>query len=162
MTERRIVERATVALIVDDLRVGGAQRQLVELAKGLDKSRFRALVVTLHAGQPLERELIHREGVELVCLHRGGKYDFAVTLPLVQLLRRRQVQVVMPFLTPATFFGLTAAAPAGGGVAAGGAVPDRGRRATAQGAGGASGAAGARGGGGVRGATRGRGAADRR
>src|SRR3972149_1488957 len=109
MTERRIVERATVALIVDDLRVGGAQRQLVELAKGLDKSRFRALVVTLHAGQPLERELIHREGVELVCLHRGGKYDFAVTLPLVQLLRRRQVQVVMPCLTPATFFGLTAA-----------------------------------------------------
>lgn len=103
-----MIERATVALIVDDLRVGGAQRQLVELAKGLDKSRFRALVVTLHAGQPLERELIHQAGVELVCLHRGGKYDFAVTLPLVQLLRRRRVHVVMPFLTPATFFGLTA------------------------------------------------------
>jgi glycosyltransferase involved in cell wall biosynthesis len=110
MRKRRTIERATVALLVDDLRVGGAQRQLVELAKGLDKSRFRALVVTLHAGGPLERELIHQEGVELVCLHRGGKYDFAVMLPLAQLLRRRRVQVVMPFLTPATFFALAAAA----------------------------------------------------
>jgi glycosyltransferase involved in cell wall biosynthesis len=109
MSEKKRIERANVLLMVDDLRVGGAQRQLVELAKGLDKTRFRALVVTLHAGGPLERELIHQEGVQLICLHRGGKYDFAVMLPLLQLLLKRRVQVAMPFLTPATFFALTAA-----------------------------------------------------
>lgn len=113
MSEKRRIERANVLLMVDDLRVGGAQRQLVELSKGLDKSRFRSLVVTLHAGQPLERELIHQQGVELVCLHRRGKYDFAVVVPLLQLMRRRRVHVAMPFLTPATFFALTAATLAG-------------------------------------------------
>ena len=99
----------TVALLVNDLRMGGAERQLVELAKGLDKTRFRVRVVTLYAGQPLEEELRDRDGVTLVSLGRGGKYDFRTVFRLASLLRRERVDVIQPFLTPATFFGLTAA-----------------------------------------------------
>ncbi len=103
------VERATVLLLIDDLCPGGAERQLVELARGLDKKRFRALVVTLYPGQPLERELVGQDGVRLLTLDRRGKLDFTILLPLLRLLRRKDVHVVQPFLSPATFFGLAAA-----------------------------------------------------
>jgi glycosyltransferase involved in cell wall biosynthesis len=101
--------KASVLLMTDDLRPGGAERQLVELAKGLDKERFRALVVTLYPGQPLETELEGQEGIRLLSLNRKGKFDFGILLPLVRLLRRENIHVIQPFLSPATFFGLSAA-----------------------------------------------------
>jgi len=109
VTPMASVDRANVLLMIDDLCLGGAERQLVELAKGLDKERFRVTVVTLYPGQPLERELEGQEGIRLFSLNRKGKFDFGILLPLVRLLRREKIHVIQPFLSPATFFGLTAA-----------------------------------------------------
>lgn len=49
-------ERLTVLFPITDLAMDGAQRQLLELVKGLDKDRFRPIVPTFHPGGPLERE----------------------------------------------------------------------------------------------------------
>lgn len=103
------MRRLTVMLLVNDLRIGGAERQLVELARGLDKTRFRVIVTTLYSGQPLEAELRHCPGVELRSVERRGKFDATALGRLVQLLRREQVDVIQPFLTPATAFGMAAA-----------------------------------------------------
>lgn len=102
-----------VMLLVNRLSVGGAERQLVELAKGLDRQRFYPIVATLYGGQPLERELASREDMRLVSLERRHKYDFTTPAKLVRLLRRERVHIIQPFLTPATFFGLTASMVAG-------------------------------------------------
>lgn len=100
----------TVLLLVNDLRIGGAERQLVELAKGLDKERYRVLVATLyHPGQALAKELEGQRGMQLLSLQRQGKYDLSPLPRLVDLLRREGVHIIQPFLTPATFFGLSAA-----------------------------------------------------
>ena len=56
MGEWEQMRRLTVMLLVNDLRIGGAERQLVELARGLDKERFRVIVSTLYSGQPFENE----------------------------------------------------------------------------------------------------------
>ncbi len=101
--------RLNVCLLVNDLRYGGAERQLVELARGLDKDRFNPLVVTLYPGEPLERELRRASGVDLVSLERRGKWDFGALRRLSRLLRSRDVHIIQPFLTPATAFGLSAA-----------------------------------------------------
>jgi glycosyltransferase involved in cell wall biosynthesis len=108
-----IRKKLNVCLLVNDLRYGGAERQLVELARGLDKDRFNPLVVTLYAGEPLERELRHASGVDLVSLERKGKWDFGALRRLARLLRSKDVHVIQPFLTPATAFGLSAAIMAG-------------------------------------------------
>lgn len=100
--------RLKVCLLVNDLRIGGAERQLIELARGLDRSRFDPLVVTLYSGGALEAEL-RAAGIEPRSLDRRHKLDFAPVVCLAPLLRREKVDVLQPFLTPATFFGLTAA-----------------------------------------------------
>lgn len=104
--------RLKVCLLINDLRIGGAERQLVELATGLDRSRFDPLVVTLYHGQGLETELL-RGGVRLLSLNRRGKYDFRPIFRLRSILRRERVDIIQPFLTPATFFGLSASLLAG-------------------------------------------------
>jgi glycosyltransferase involved in cell wall biosynthesis len=92
--------------LINYLGIGGAEQQLVELVRGLDKSRFKPIVVTLYPGGPLESELRAASSVELISLDKKGKFDFFIMLKVLRLLRRRDVDVIQPFLTPATLFGL--------------------------------------------------------
>jgi glycosyltransferase involved in cell wall biosynthesis len=102
------MRKLTVLLLVNDLRIGGAERQLVELARGLDKERFRVIVSTLYSGQPFESDLENVPGVELIPLDRRGKFDVTALFKLVGLLEREKVDIIQPFLTPATAFGMLA------------------------------------------------------
>ena len=101
-------ERLRVLFLANALGIGGAERQLVELARGLDRRRFEPVVTVLYPGGPLERELAEA-GVRLVSLDRRGRFDFTTVASLARLLRREGVHVIQPYLTPATFFGLSAA-----------------------------------------------------
>jgi glycosyltransferase involved in cell wall biosynthesis len=96
----------TVMFVINYLGIGGAEQQLVELARGLDKDRFKPVVVTLYPDGPLESELRVVPHVELGSLHKKGKFDFFILLKVLRLLRQKRVDIVQPFLTPATFFGL--------------------------------------------------------
>lgn len=107
------MRRLTVMLLVNDLRIGGAERQLIELARGLDKDRFRVIITTLYSGQPLDAEARTIPGVELISLERRGKFDAMALSRLIMLLKREKVDLIQPFLTPATAFGMTAAMIAG-------------------------------------------------
>ena len=97
-----------VMLLIDDLCMGGAERQVVELALALDKERYNVTVVTLYPGQSLEANLIDAQGVELLSLSRKDRFDFSILGKLVKILRERDIHVLQPYLTPAAFFGLIA------------------------------------------------------
>jgi glycosyltransferase involved in cell wall biosynthesis len=101
--------RIIVMFLVNALWVGGAEQQLLELVKGIDKNRFEPIVVSLYPGGTLEAEVKAISGVEFISLDRRGKYDFFILLKVLRLLRQRHVDVIQPFLTPATFFGLVPA-----------------------------------------------------
>ena len=107
--DKRYLTKANVMLLIDDLCMGGAERQVVELALALNKERYNVTVVTLYPGQPLEEELIDVPDVELLSLNRKGRFDFAILGRLLEILRSRDIHVLQPYLTPATFFGLIAA-----------------------------------------------------
>lgn len=96
----------TILYPVNELKIGGAEQQLLELVRGLDKHRFRPIVAPLYPGGPLEHEFRAVPGVEVVNLDRHGKYDLSPLYRIAALLQRRRVAVIQPFLSPATFFGL--------------------------------------------------------
>jgi glycosyltransferase involved in cell wall biosynthesis len=99
-------ERVTVLFTITDLPRDGAQRQLLELVRGLDKKRFRPVILTLRSGGSMEPEFKEVPYTQVISLERKGKYDFLYLFRVFRLLRRLKVDVVQPFLTPATFFGL--------------------------------------------------------
>jgi glycosyltransferase involved in cell wall biosynthesis len=99
-------DRITILFPTTDLARDGAQRQLLELVKGLDKARFRPVVATLHSGGPLELEFKDIPEVQVISLERKGKHDFLGLLKILGIVLRMKVDIVQPFLTPATLFGL--------------------------------------------------------
>lgn len=91
---------------INRLGVGGAEQQLLELVRGINKSSFRPIVVSLYPGGALEPEVKGIPDVELICLNRKGRYDFLILFSIFSLLRQKHVDIIQPFLTPASFFGL--------------------------------------------------------
>ncbi|MDQ1638988.1 MAG: hypothetical protein QOF62_2327 [Pyrinomonadaceae bacterium] len=87
-----------IALIIRSLDGGGAERQLVTLAKALDKKRFAATILTFYPGGVLEREL-EGSGVRLISLGKRGRWDLPVFLGrLAFQLRRLGPDVIYSYL----------------------------------------------------------------
>ena len=84
-----------VALVVGRLNVGGAEAELVRIARGLDRARFDPFVVTLQDSGPLADGLA---GVEVVSLGRKKKWRPGTYSALKRLLRERKPDVVQSFL----------------------------------------------------------------
>lgn len=63
-----------LAFLVRSLDYGGAQRQLITLAKALDQDRFDVTVISFYSGQPLEKELAN-SGVRFISLEKRGRWD---------------------------------------------------------------------------------------
>jgi glycosyltransferase involved in cell wall biosynthesis len=97
--------RPTVMLMTNFSGGGGAEQQLRALARGIDKQQFRVLVVTRFPG-PLDEETKQIPGVEFICLPRLGRFDFTQMFRLMMILSQRHVDVIQPFLSTATLFGL--------------------------------------------------------
>lgn len=73
-----------VLLLIRSLDVGGAERQVVDLAKGLQRRGHEVLVATFYQAGALAEEL-DGEGVRRIALGKRGRWD---VLPFLMRLRR--------------------------------------------------------------------------
>src|SRR5438128_5050560 len=88
----------TIALIIRSLDPGGAEKQLLALARALDKSRFETTIVSLYSGGILESELTD-SGVRLISLDKGGRWDLPRFLSrLFHELRKLRPDVIYSYL----------------------------------------------------------------
>jgi glycosyltransferase involved in cell wall biosynthesis len=83
--------------VIGGLGVGGAERQLLELAAGLDRARYRASVCSLDAGHEFA-EAFGRRGVPLLELQRHGSFDVRRLSRLRKLVAAERPDVVHAFL----------------------------------------------------------------
>ncbi|HVE38877.1 MAG TPA: glycosyltransferase [Planctomycetota bacterium] len=90
-----------VALVIGRLNIGGAEAELVRLARGLDRARFSPFVVTLQDAGPLARDL---GDVELVELGRRRKWSPGTYLALKRVLLERKPDIVQSFLFTENIF----------------------------------------------------------
>lgn len=82
-----ISPQSQVLFLIRSLHVGGAERQLVTLAKGLKKHGISVRVAVFYPGGALEKDLVGA-GISLVSLDKRGRWDiFPFFLRLVRLLR---------------------------------------------------------------------------
>lgn len=108
MTARR------VALVVGQLHVGGAERQLFELARHLDRSRHEPLVVCLSRVVDPYAGRLREAGVEVAVLPRRRSGDPFRVAALAVFLRRRRVDLAHSFLLAANAYTWAASRLAGG------------------------------------------------
>ena len=89
--------RTKVMLLAVGLGVGGTETHVLELASGLDRSKFDVTVCSLKSGGCLVEEL-RRRGIRVVCLDGAGKFDLRVLFRLWKLVREERPDVIQSFL----------------------------------------------------------------
>jgi len=109
--------------VIGTLDIGGAEGQLVQLLKGLDRTRFSATVCCLSAADgPYAEEVrrlgvvVHEIGFRGLRIFRYPRRVIAQLAHLVSLIRRERPDVVHGFLFWAYVLGTFAARAAGVGV----------------------------------------------
>lgn len=101
-----------VLLLIGELGYGGAERQLVELAKGLREAGWECLVCCLSGIAPLAAEL-RAASIEVVVFPRLLPVDVTRIPRLVWLIRRSRIRLIHSFLFTANAWGSLAAALTG-------------------------------------------------
>jgi sugar transferase (PEP-CTERM/EpsH1 system associated) len=83
----------TVAHVVQNLDVGGLERVVINLMRGVDPSRYRALLYTLGDGGALSSEL-ERDGYAVRRFAKAAGFDVSVLARMVRALRADEAVIV--------------------------------------------------------------------
>ncbi|MDM9381275.1 glycosyltransferase [Chlorogloeopsis sp. ULAP01] len=93
-----------IVFLIRDLNYGGAQRQLVTLAKSLNQQNFDVTILCFYPHCPLEKDLIN-SNVKLISLQKQGRWDLIRFFwRLVQYLKHIQPDVLHGYLTEPNLF----------------------------------------------------------
>ena len=91
--------RVTILFLPCNMRIGGAERQLVDLATGLDRTRYRPLVTCFRETGPFFDELI-AAGIPARFLNMRPYYDLRglkAVLTIAAILRRERVDILQTY-----------------------------------------------------------------
>jgi glycosyltransferase involved in cell wall biosynthesis len=109
-TDEFLLEAEVVRLLilVRSLHFGGAERQVVVLAKGLKAEGHRVSVVVLYPGGEFEGQL-HEAGVPIASLDKQGRYGLLrVGARLLKVVRSERPDIIYSVLTAANLLSLIA------------------------------------------------------
>jgi len=107
---QRVLRRPLrVAYVIDDVGIGGAQRQLLELARHLPAGECEATVIALSTVKQELAGSFRDAGVPLVLIPQSGKWSWRCLLTLYRTLTRIHPDVVHTWLFTADLYGRLAA-----------------------------------------------------
>ena len=84
--------RCRVLHLIETGNPGGAERMMLNLIDGLDPARFSSQVLLLKSGW-LEQQ-VRRQGTPLILMPLRGGFDWRFILKLIQIIRRRRIDVL--------------------------------------------------------------------
>jgi starch synthase (maltosyl-transferring) len=102
----------SIALVITDLDVGGAERAMVNLATRLDRRRWSPMIIALGAEGPLARQ-VRQAGLPCECLGADRRRPLQAVMRLARALRSCRPALVQSFLFHANVAARLAALPAG-------------------------------------------------
>ena len=97
-----------VLLLTTGFEVGGTERALFNLARGLDRDRFEVRAASLRGDGPVG-DMLHGAGVPVLPLAMRCKCDLGVIGRLARLLRDEKIDILHSFLFHANIVGRLAA-----------------------------------------------------
>lgn len=104
--------RRRLLIITDEMEVGGTQRQIVELARHIDRGLYDVSLVYFRNDSPYVEEL-RAAGVEVTCIPKRWKFDPLFLFRLARFVRRGDFDIMHAFSFGGEFWGWLANAIAG-------------------------------------------------
>ena len=103
-THNAYAHKRRVMHLIEDLEYGGAERQLITIAKGTDLKKYKVQVCCLSHAGAMAMEL-EETGVAVHVLCKRGKFDIKILLKLVKLLKSQKIDVLHTHVFTASFWG---------------------------------------------------------
>ena len=101
------LKQVKLVFLLRSLHRGGAERQLVELAKGLDKNAFDITVALFYDEGDFGKELNMIPGIKTLPLHKRGRWDLLrFGYRLIRLLQELKPDVLYALLPEPNIIGL--------------------------------------------------------
>ena len=86
--------KKNLLFVIPQLDVGGAETQLLNLVKGIDKSKFRIYVCNLSENQnKLEKEF-KKLDINMVEIYKKSKYDIGIVFRLKKFIKDNNIDIV--------------------------------------------------------------------
>ncbi len=101
-----------VMYVIWSLEVGGAERVVLQQAKGLNRRKFRSIVVCLNHSGRLAYEL-RDKGIEVIALEKRPGIDWRLPWRLAEIMRQYDIDIVHSHLWGASFWARLGAILAG-------------------------------------------------
>jgi glycosyltransferase involved in cell wall biosynthesis len=98
--------------VIATLDRAGAEKQLVDLCRNLDRSEFEPAICCLTRGGPFAADL-RRAGVSIHLLNKRGRWDLRVIWRAMRVIREFQPHIVHTWLPTANTLGRVASLAAG-------------------------------------------------
>ena len=95
--------KARLLLMIDDLRFGGAQRQIVELAKNLDRTWIEPTLAVYHPHREYAPEL-ESERIPIVFIPKKFKYSPWYLMRLTRYISRTKPDIIHSFMQTPNFW----------------------------------------------------------
>ena len=102
-----------ILFVIDSLRFGGAERQLVELIKGLDRTKFEIYLCCLVNDPGGYTNELHKLGIKIKYFSRAFMLDIKPIIQISQYIKEMKIELVHSFNCLGALFGVIAAKIAG-------------------------------------------------
>lgn len=100
--------KINVLYVIWSLGLGGAERVVISLAKGLDKTKFNPIICCLNEKGQFASEL-EQAGIKVIALHKKGPLDLSIIGKIRRVIRENKIDVVHTHLWGANLWGRIAA-----------------------------------------------------
>jgi len=101
-----------ICYLIATLEIGGAEKQLLKLTRGLDRTRFSPVVIVLRSGGALKKEF-EESGIRVREVGKKFKLDITFFLRLIKFLKEEKPDIVHTFMFTSNTWGRLAAIAAG-------------------------------------------------
>ena len=95
--------------VIHSLKFGGAERQLVELIKGLNRLQYDVHLICLDNAAEGYTPLLHQNGIIINYFSRTHKYDFRPIFSIYRYIKEKKIDLVHTFENLGSLYGLLAA-----------------------------------------------------
>ncbi|MGY6275976.1 glycosyltransferase [Methylomonas sp. MgM2] len=94
--------------VTPSLRPGGAERQLVELIKGLDTSIYNIFIITAERNDNGYYPVIEALGIPVTCFERRFKFDASPIFKTICFIVKNDIGIIHTFLNLGSLIGILA------------------------------------------------------
>jgi glycosyltransferase involved in cell wall biosynthesis len=98
-----------ILFLIRNLDTGGAERQLIELVRHLDKTHFQPIIVTFYNGGSFWHDLDNNPDIKLISLNKSGRWDIiGFFTRLMKIIKEEKPALIHGYLDVPNLFSLLA------------------------------------------------------